>query len=211
PSAAPCRSVARSRSSSSRATTCCATTAAGSGCARSSTRPGTSTSPTTSGSVASSPVGSPTATTPTPPAAGCTASTSPTRPSWSRPATGRTTCSTWSPTRGGTTVSETTQATDRAPGLRQETLGALGIDVPPYDRAAVTASVVHVGVGGFHRAHQAVYLDEVLRRGELEWGICGVGLLPGDADVRDAALAQDGLYVLVAARPDGSEEARVVG
>jgi len=108
-------------------------------------------------------------------------------------------------------VSETTQATDRAPGLRQDTLGALGVDVPPYDRAAVTASVVHVGVGGFHRAHQAVYLDEVLRRGELEWGICGVGLLPGDADVRDAALAQDGLYVLVAARPDGSEEARVVG
>lgn len=108
-------------------------------------------------------------------------------------------------------MSETTQATDRAPGLRQETLGALSIDVPPYDRRAVTASVVHIGVGGFHRAHQAVYLDEVLRRGELEWGICGVGLLPGDAAVRDAALAQDGLYVLVTARPDGTEEGRVVG
>ena len=50
-----------------------------------------------------------------------------------------------------------------------------GVPVPGYDRRALTSAIVHMSVGGFHRAHQAVYLDELLRRGEAEgWGICGV-------------------------------------
>jgi mannitol 2-dehydrogenase len=72
--------------------------------------------------------------------------------------------------------------------------------------------IVHIGVGGFHRAHEAMYLDRLMNEGRaLDWGICGLGLLPGDARMRDALVAQDGLYTLVLKHPDGSREPRVVG
>jgi mannitol 2-dehydrogenase len=82
---------------------------------------------------------------------------------------------------------------------------------PAYDRSAVTAGVVHFGVGGFHRAHQAMYHDRLLAAGHLEWGICGVGVMPVDAQMRDALAAQDGLYTLVVKHADGTYDARVVG
>ncbi len=86
------------------------------------------------------------------------------------------------------------------------------VAVPTYDRGAVTTGVVHIGVGGFHRAHQAMYLDALMRAGRaMEYGICGVGLLPGDARMRDALRAQDGLYTLVLKHPDGTLEPRVIG
>ncbi|MFI2364754.1 mannitol dehydrogenase family protein [Promicromonospora sp. NPDC019610] len=89
---------------------------------------------------------------------------------------------------------------------------APAVSLPPYDRAGVRVGIVHLGVGGFHRAHQALAVDELLRRGEArDWGICGVGLLPGDAAMRDALRAQDGLYTLVTKHPDGRLDARVVG
>ena len=53
------------------------------------------------------------------------------------------------------------------------------IDVPAYDRAALTPAVVHIGVGGFHRAHQAVYLDGLANLGHSRWGEIGVGLRSG--------------------------------
>jgi len=88
--------------------------------------------------------------------------------------------------------------------------GAVGL--PPYDRTGLHAGIVHLGVGGFHRAHQALALDELLRRGEArDWAICGVGLLPGDSAMRDALVPQDGRYTLVTKHPDGALEARVVG
>lgn len=84
--------------------------------------------------------------------------------------------------------------------------------LPSYDRAATTPGIVHIGVGGFHRAHQAVYLDDLLNRGAAgEWGICGVGVREEDRRIRDVLDAQDGLYTVVAKAPDGSSEARVVG
>lgn len=87
-----------------------------------------------------------------------------------------------------------------------------GVAVPGYDRSGITVGIVHFGVGGFHRAHQAVVVDELLRRGEArDWGICGVGLLPGDSRMRDVLHAQGGLYTLVEKHPDGHREARVVG
>ncbi|MCW3041376.1 MAG: Mannitol 2-dehydrogenase, partial [Solirubrobacterales bacterium] len=82
---------------------------------------------------------------------------------------------------------------------------------PDYDRRAVRVGMVHLGVGGFHRSHQAVYHDELLRQGELDWGICGVGVLPGDRWMRDALQAQDGLYTLLVKHPDGTIEPRIVG
>jgi len=85
------------------------------------------------------------------------------------------------------------------------------VPVPGYDRGPVTAGVVHVGVGGFHRAHQAVYLDRLLERGERDWGVCGVGVLPQDRRMADVLRAQDGLYTLVVKHADGRLEPRVVG
>ena len=70
------------------------------------------------------------------------------------------------------------------PSLKAESLPALRstVPVPGYDRSAVTAGIVHFGVGGFHRAHQAMYLDRLMNEEKaLAWGICGVGVLPGTA------------------------------
>ena len=86
------------------------------------------------------------------------------------------------------------------------------IPVPTYDRSAITAGIVHFGVGGFHRAHQAMYLDRLMDEGKaLYWGICGVGVLPGDRRMKDVMDAQDCLYTLVVKHPDGTLEPRVIG
>jgi len=98
--------------------------------------------------------------------------------------------------------------------LRSAGLGALDEDiaVPTYDRSEVAAGIVHFGVGGFHRAHQAMYIDRLLARGQaLEWGICGVGVLEGDRAMKDALAAQDCLYTLVVKHPDGALEPRIIG
>jgi mannitol 2-dehydrogenase len=83
---------------------------------------------------------------------------------------------------------------------------------PRYDRSTVTTGIVHIGVGGFHRSHQAVYVDDLLNAGlAKDWGICGVGLLPGDAHMRDVMAAQDGLYAVVTKHADGTLEPRIIG
>ncbi len=98
--------------------------------------------------------------------------------------------------------------------LSHDALNALAPDVarPRYDRSAVTPGIVHVGVGGFHRAHQAVYLDALMNEGKaMDWGITGVGVLASDRTMRDALTAQDGRYTLVVKHPDGTLTARVIG
>lgn len=83
---------------------------------------------------------------------------------------------------------------------------------PSYDRSKVKTGIVHFGVGGFHRAHQAMYLDRLMNKGEaLDWGICGVGVMPSDQRMRDALNSQDGLYTLMVKHPDGHYEATVIG
>ena len=83
---------------------------------------------------------------------------------------------------------------------------------PTYDRDLVTPGVVHVGVGGFHRAHQAMYLDRLMNDGAPpDWGICGVGVLNADRRMQRALAAQDGLYTLVVKHADGTYEPRVIG
>jgi len=104
----------------------------------------------------------------------------------------------------------------RPTALAGATLEALPAAVgrPTYDRAAVTAGIVHFGVGGFHRAHEAMYVDRLMEQGvdgALEWGICGVGALPRDRRIVDTLTAQDGLFTLVVKHPDGHREPRVVG
>jgi mannitol 2-dehydrogenase len=99
------------------------------------------------------------------------------------------------------------------PRLNASTLSTLGPSVwtPRYDRAAVRAGIVHLGVGGFHRSHQALYVERLLEAGQEDWGICGVGVLPGDRRMAEVMAAQDCLYTLVAKHPDGFLDARVVG
>ncbi|GED22794.1 mannitol dehydrogenase family protein [Halomonas halmophila] len=83
---------------------------------------------------------------------------------------------------------------------------------PDYDRGAITPGIVHIGVGGFHRAHQAMYLDQLMSRGQAhDWGIIGVGVMPGDARMKELLSAQDHLYTLVVKHPDGRYEPRVIG
>ncbi|MEX0427602.1 mannitol dehydrogenase family protein [Nocardioides sp. DS6] len=98
--------------------------------------------------------------------------------------------------------------------LGTATLGALAerVPVPSYDRRAVTPGIVHLGVGGFHRAHQARYVDELMNHGlALDWGIVGVGLMPQDAHMRDVLHAQECLYTLVEKEADGELRPRVIG
>ena len=104
---------------------------------------------------------------------------------------------------------------ERAPvRLSTEALDQLDERVarPTYDRTQVTAGIVHFGVGGFHRSHQAMYIDQLMNRGlAFDWGICGVGLMPPDKAMHDALLAQDGLYTLMVRHGPGQVEPRVIG
>ncbi len=86
------------------------------------------------------------------------------------------------------------------------------LPAPAYDRDLVTPGIVHFGVGGFHRAHQAMYTDRLLNEGAaLDWGICGVGVMPADRRMQEVLDAQDGLYTLVLKHSDGTYEPRVIG
>jgi mannitol 2-dehydrogenase len=98
--------------------------------------------------------------------------------------------------------------------LNTEALSSLPDQVarPNYQRDAVGVGIVHFGVGGFHRAHQAMYLDRLMNEGQaLSWGICGIGVMPSDRAMAEALTAQDGLYTLVIKHPDGHLEPRVIG
>jgi len=96
--------------------------------------------------------------------------------------------------------------------LNARNLHTLQIPTPEYDRSRIKVGIVHFGVGGFHRAHQAMYVDRLLSQGiARKWGICGVGVLPGDRRMRDALRDQDHLYTLTLAHPDGTREPRVIG
>ena len=80
------------------------------------------------------------------------------------------------------------------------------VAVPAYDRTAVTPGIVHFGVGGFHRAHEAMYLDQLMNAGKaLDWGICGVGVLPHDRRMHEVMSAQDCLYTVIERDSDGAQ------
>lgn len=85
------------------------------------------------------------------------------------------------------------------------------VRIPAYRRDDLQQHTVHIGVGGFHRAHQAVYLDDLLADPANErWGECGIGVLPSDDRMRDALHSQDCLYTLVE-RSAAGQFARVIG
>ena len=83
---------------------------------------------------------------------------------------------------------------------------------PDYCLAEVTTGIAHIGVGGFHRAHQAAYTDALMNTGEgLEWGICGIGTRAEERSMRDALASQDYLYTLVELDDRPDTEVRVIG
>src|SRR6478609_3095081 len=88
---------------------------------------------------------------------------------------------------------------DRLPGHVRRTA---------YDRSSVTPGIVHLGIGAFHRAHQAVVIDDLLAGGALEWGIVGASLR--SPETRDALAPQDCLYTL-AVRSDAGTDHRIIG
>lgn len=86
------------------------------------------------------------------------------------------------------------------------------VSVPSYDRSEIKEGIVHVGIGGFHRSHQAYYIDQLLNNGAgKDWGICGVSLLEHDAKIHKTLTNQEGLYTLVVKQPDGTCINRVIG
>lgn len=95
-------------------------------------------------------------------------------------------------------------------------LAALGslpatIATPTYDRKDLRAGILHIGIGNFHRAHEAVYLDRLFNTGrDLDWAIVGAGVKSFDADRRAALQGQDWLTTVVELDPKGFS-ARVTG
>src|SRR5690348_7335206 len=96
--------------------------------------------------------------------------------------------------------------------LNAANLTGLKIPVPAYDRSQIGVGIAHFGVGGFHRSHQAMYIDRLLGDGlARDFGICGIGVLPADRRMRDALRDQDNLYTLILEHPDGTRQPRVIG
>ncbi len=85
------------------------------------------------------------------------------------------------------------------------------VKIPDYNRSKIQTGIVHIGVGGFFRAHCAFYTDKVLHKNTTNWGICGMGLLPNDRKIIDTLNRQDGLYTLMSTQSDGVLSARVIG
>ncbi|RMA64338.1 mannitol dehydrogenase family protein [Ulvibacter antarcticus] len=84
--------------------------------------------------------------------------------------------------------------------------------VPQYNRSILKTGIVHVGIGGFHRSHQAYYTDQLLHdETTKDWGICGVALLDFDAKIYNTLKEQDGLYTLIVKELDGSLTKSVIG
>lgn len=97
--------------------------------------------------------------------------------------------------------------------LSNATLAALpeGVARPAYDRARLGAGIVHIGLGNFHRAHQAWYLHRLMQQGlAQDWAIIGAGVRPYDEAMRLRLAAQDYLTTLIALDPAGVS-AEVVG
>ncbi|WP_234186559.1 mannitol dehydrogenase family protein [Shinella sp. NM-101] len=83
--------------------------------------------------------------------------------------------------------------------------------VPAHERGSLAAGIVHFGVGNFHRAHQAVYLDDLFNLGlDHDWAIIGAGVLPSDAAMRDKLAGQDFLTTVVE-QDNNRSGARVTG
>ena len=82
--------------------------------------------------------------------------------------------------------------------------------LPTYDRSKLKPGIVHIGLGNFHRAHMAVYMDDLFAMGlSHDWAILGAGVRPADAGMRAALKAQDCLSTVIELDPKGKRARRV--
>lgn len=98
--------------------------------------------------------------------------------------------------------------------LNQHNISRIGtqISVPTYNRQQLKTGIVHIGVGGFHRSHQAYYIHKLLQNhGDTDWAICGVGLRTADQNMANVLKEQNCLYTLVTQHPDGKVDNEVIG
>lgn len=98
--------------------------------------------------------------------------------------------------------------------LSKESLDNLPQEVksPNYNRKTIKQGFVHIGVGGFHRSHQAYYINNLLSdRENDEWGICGIGLRKDDQKIFESLTEQNGLYSLITRSPNGLIESEIIG
>jgi mannitol 2-dehydrogenase len=89
--------------------------------------------------------------------------------------------------------------------LTAAALGGLpsGVGAPKYRRSDLSAGIVHIGVGNFHRAHQAVYLDDLFNAGrDHDWAIVGAGVRDADVTIREKLKEQDWLTTVVEQEAD---------
>ncbi|NND90508.1 MAG: mannitol dehydrogenase family protein [Granulosicoccus sp.] len=85
------------------------------------------------------------------------------------------------------------------------------VTVPNYGRESLSPGILHFGPGNFHRAHQAVYLDDLFNQGvDHDWAIVGASIMPGDSRLREAMSKQDYLCTVVT-QSASTSEARVTG
>ena len=96
------------------------------------------------------------------------------------------------------------------PGRNHGKLKMTDVQLPSYDRKALRPGIVHIGLGNFHRAHMAVYLDDLFGQGtDHDWAILGAGVRAPDARMRDALKAQDCLSTVIELDPSGRRARRV--
>lgn len=98
--------------------------------------------------------------------------------------------------------------------LNKQNLSAIAekINCPTYDRDKVNTGIVHIGVGGFHRSHQAYYIHQLLEKyNATSWGICGIGLREADRKIYKVFNQQDQLYTLITQYPNGKVQCEVIG
>src|SRR5690606_31616824 len=96
--------------------------------------------------------------------------------------------------------------------LTNATLGSLSIPVPTYDRSEVKTGIVHFGVGGYYHAVLAMYLDQLVAQlPALDWGICGVAVMPFRLGMREAMADQDSIYSLALNDPESGWPPLAIG
>lgn len=89
--------------------------------------------------------------------------------------------------------------------ITTKTASGRNLSAPGYERSSLTPGIVHFGVGNFHRAHQAVYLDQLFGTGrDHDWALIGVGTRPEDADMRERLAAQDWRTTVVEQNAEGA-------
>jgi mannitol 2-dehydrogenase len=95
-------------------------------------------------------------------------------------------------------------------GASPHQAGSRAVALPTYDRNSLTGGITHIGVGGFHRAHLALYVDDLAQAGSSTWSITGSGVTPHDSRIASVLSEQDGLYLLVE-REGEHVDGRIIG